>query len=118
MRVILQWGVTRHKELPDVKTMVELGRTEEDRKVLALYGSGTDLGRSIAAPPGTPADRVEVLRRAFDAALQDPELLADVARTHLDHDPMKGEDLQKFIAEVGDVPAGVIAKVRAAAGTP
>ena len=118
VRVILQWGVTRHKELPEVKTMVELGRTEEDRKVLALYGSGTDLGRAIAAPPGTPADRVEVLRRAFDAAMQDPELLADVARTHLDHDPMSGEDLQKFIAEVGDVPAGVIAKVRAAAGTP
>ena len=116
VRVVLQWGVTRHKELPDVPTMVELGRTDEDRKVLALYGSATDLGRSIAAPPGVPADRVEALRRAFDKALADPDLIAEVKKANLDYDPMKGEDLQAFIKDVADLSPAVIARARQAAG--
>ena len=66
INVILQWGVTRHRELANVPTMVELGRTDDDRKVLALFGSATDLGRSIAAPPGVPAERVKILRDGLD----------------------------------------------------
>jgi len=116
VRVVLQWGVNRHKELPDVPTMVELGRTDEDRKVLALYGSATDLGRSIAAPPGVPADRVEALRRAFDKALADPELIAEVQKANLDYDPMKGEDLQSFIKDVANLSPAVVARARQAAG--
>jgi tripartite-type tricarboxylate transporter receptor subunit TctC len=113
-RIVLQWGVSRHKELPDVPPMTDLARTDEDRKVLALYGSGTNVGRSLAAPPGTPADRVEFLRQAFAAAMNDPDLIADVKRSHLDYDPMTGAELQSFISEVADVPPAIVAKARQA----
>jgi tripartite-type tricarboxylate transporter receptor subunit TctC len=116
INVILQWGVTRHRELADVPTMVELGKTDEDRKVLALYGSATDLGRSIAAPPGVPAERLKALRDAFTQAMNDPELLAEVKKANLDFDPMNGADLQKFIVELNDVSPSVIDRARKAHG--
>ena len=59
--IIVQWGATRHPELPEVPSMVELGRTPDDRAVLALYASATEIGKSIVAPPGVPADRVMAL---------------------------------------------------------
>lgn len=116
INVILQWSVTRHRELMDVPTMVELGRSEDDRKVLALHASATDLGRSIAAPPGTPADRVQALRDAFEAAMKDPELLAEVKKANLDHDPMTGADLQKLIAALTDVSPAIVERARKATG--
>ncbi len=114
INVILQWGVTRHRELADVPAMVELGGSEDDRKVLALYGSATDLGRSLAAPPGAPADRVNLLREAFAAAMKDPDLIAEARKANLDHDPLNGADLQKFIAELNDVSPAVIERARRA----
>jgi tripartite-type tricarboxylate transporter receptor subunit TctC len=114
INVILQWGVTRHRELPDVPTMVELGKTDADRKVLALYAGATDLGRSIAAPPGVPADRLKVLRDAFEAAMKDPELLDDVRKANLDYDPLNGADLQKLIAGLLDVSPAIVARAREA----
>ena len=108
--------MSRHRELPDVPAMVELGQSDEARRVLALYGSATDLGRSIAAPPGAPAERIRLLRDAFAAAMQDPELFADVQRANLDHDPMNGAELQKFIVELNDVSPAVIERARKAHG--
>ena len=116
INVILQWGVTRHRELPDVPTMVELGKSEDDRKVLTLHASATDLGRSLAAPPGTPTDRVKLLREAFEAAMKDPELLAEVKRANLDHDPLGGAELQRLVVELNDVSPAVVERARKAAG--
>ena len=116
INVILQWGVTRHRELAQAPTMVELGRTDEDRKVLALYGGATELGRSIAAPPDVPTDRVKLLRDAFEMAMKDPALLAEVQKANLDYDPMNGADLQKFIVELNNVSPGVVERARKAHG--
>jgi tripartite-type tricarboxylate transporter receptor subunit TctC len=114
VNLILQWGITRHRELPDVPTMAELGRTPIDRKILALFASATDIGRSVTAPPGVPAERVKALRTAFDAAVKDPELLAEVKKNNLDYDPLSGEDLQKLVVEVTDVSPDVVQRARQA----
>lgn len=110
--IIVQWGNVRHPELPNVPSMVELGRTPEDRAILALYASATEIGKSIVAPPGLPADKLNALRRGFDAMLKDPEYLEEVKRFSLDFDPMTGEQLQKYVEDLSKTPPDVIARAK------
>ena len=72
MTVLVQYTQTRHPAFPDVPAMVEFGKTDIDKQVLALYGSTAEIGRSMMAPPGIPADRLAVLRQAFETMLKDP----------------------------------------------
>jgi hypothetical protein len=55
-----------------------------------------------------------VLRRAFDATMKDAEFLAETQRMKLGVDPITGEELQKLVAEVSNLPPGLLEKVRAA----
>src|SRR5438477_1626632 len=64
VRIILQTTPQRIAELPDAPSLGEIGNTDEDRAVFALYASGSAIGRSLLAPPGVPADRVKALRNA------------------------------------------------------
>lgn len=110
--IVVQWGAERHPELPDVPTMVELGRTPEDRAILSLYASATEIGKSILAPPGVPAERVTILRRAFDAMLKDPEYLEEIRRLSLDFDPLSGEKMQQYVENLSKTPAAVLTKAK------
>ncbi|MDO9442734.1 MAG: tripartite tricarboxylate transporter substrate-binding protein [Beijerinckiaceae bacterium] len=111
--ILVQWGNERHPELANIPTMVELGKTPEDRAILALYASATEVGKSIVAPPGLPAERVTALRRAFDAMLKDPDYLEEVRKLSLDFDPMSGERLQQYVEDLSKTPADIIARAKA-----
>ena len=73
INMLVQYGLKRHPELPDVPTSVELGRTPEQVEALRVFANATDVGRFIFSTPDTPADRIQALRRAFDAMVKDPE---------------------------------------------
>ena len=74
----------------------------------------SEVGTAYFTPPGVPADRVAVLRRAFDATMKDPEFLADAQRIKITVNPMSGEDLEKLVAEIADLKPALLEKVRAA----
>jgi tripartite-type tricarboxylate transporter receptor subunit TctC len=82
--LFVQYVAHRSPDLKDVPTLVELATNEDDRKLLAFAVSSAEIGRSILAPPGVAADRTAILRKAFDAAMKDPELLAEVQKSNLD----------------------------------
>jgi tripartite-type tricarboxylate transporter receptor subunit TctC len=111
--IVIQWGDKRHPELPDIPAMVELGKTPEDRALLGLYASATEIGKSLVAPPGVPPARVKALRDAFSAMLRDPELLAEVKKVNLDWDPLPGEDLQRYVEQVSNVSPDLIKRAKA-----
>jgi tripartite-type tricarboxylate transporter receptor subunit TctC len=111
--IVIQWGDKRHPELPDVPSMVELGKTPDDRALLGLYASATEIGKSLVAPPGVPPARVKALRDAFSAMLRDPELLAEVSKLNLDWDPMSGEDLQRYVGQISNVSPDLIKRAKA-----
>jgi tripartite-type tricarboxylate transporter receptor subunit TctC len=73
-----------------------------------------EYGRPYFLPPGVPADRVQALRRAFDATMKDPEFLADAKKLSLEIDPITGEQAQELIAKVLRTPAPVAERVRKA----
>ncbi len=112
INILVQVGLTRDKELPEVPLLLELAGNDLDRNVLAFISAETSIARALVAPPDVPADRIEALRRAFDAAMKDPELLADAARSKIDIDAMRGEDAQRIADGIADASPAVIARAR------
>jgi tripartite-type tricarboxylate transporter receptor subunit TctC len=106
--VLIQYTQSRHPAFPDVPAMVEFGKTEIDKQVLALYGSTAEIGRAMMAPPGIPADRLAVLRKAFDTMLADPAFKEEVEKRNLEFGPMSGVALQKLITDSLTVSPEVI----------
>jgi tripartite-type tricarboxylate transporter receptor subunit TctC len=113
VNVIVQYGIQRHPDLPDVPTSVELARDNDERQVLRIVANATEIGKMALTSPGVPADRVEALRRAFDATVADPEYIADMHKLQLEIIPLKGEQIQKLAEEVGNVSPAILQKVKA-----
>jgi len=110
--ILVQFSLTRHPELPEVPTAVDLARNDEERQILSAIMAAAEVGSAFFTTPGVPADRLNALRRAFDATMQDKEFLADVEKTKLSVSPMKGEDLQQLVKQVSDLPPHLLEKVR------
>src|SRR4029077_13908288 len=100
INIVVQFALTKHPELSDVPTVVELARNDEERAVLRAVMNATEIGTAFFTTPNTPADRVAALRRAFDATVKDPEFLAEAARSQLTIGPLAGEELQNLVGEV------------------
>ena len=81
-----------------------------------MLASG-DLGRPFFAPPGTPADRVKVLRAAFAKTMNDPELLAEAKKRGWDIDLTTGDELEKLAKEIMVQPPDVIERVKKMLGS-
>src|SRR4029077_233906 len=65
VNLLLQTGLQKNADLPDLPRMVDLARNDDDRKVLEIFVAASVVGRSFVAPPGVPKERVEDLRAAF-----------------------------------------------------
>jgi len=111
---LVQYSLTRHPELPQVPTAIELARSEEERMILSAIMVSAEIGSAFFTTPGVPPDRLNALRRAFDDTMKDPDFLADVQRATLGVGPMAGEDLQKLIAQVSNMSPDMLEKVRVA----
>lgn len=112
INILVQVGLKRHPDLPDVPLLLELATNDADRKLLEFFSADTDLSRSLITTPGVPADRVEALRRAFDAVVKDPDFLAEAARAAMDISPATGEVSQKIAESIVTAPPDVIARAK------
>jgi tripartite-type tricarboxylate transporter receptor subunit TctC len=111
INLLLQTGADKHPELAHVPRMIDLARSEDDKTLLTLFSSPSTIGRSIAAPPRLPPERVMMLREAFAATIKDPALLEEAQRLRLELDPLDGAALQATIAGTSAAPE-VIARAR------
>lgn len=106
--LLVQYTMDRHAKFADVPAMSEFGTTPLDKQVLTLFAGTADIGRSMMAPPGIPADRLAVLRKAFDAMLADPAIEQEFERRNLEFGPMPGAELQKRVTAMLRAPPDVI----------
>jgi tripartite-type tricarboxylate transporter receptor subunit TctC len=118
IKVIAQYGLKRHPELPDVPNMLELAQSDADRQALAMVVGRTEYGRPYFLPPDVPAERVQALRRAFDATMKTQAFIADVAKLQLELSPMTGEEVQALVGQLGRTPPDVVARLRVALEAP
>ena len=107
INVLVQIGLQKAKDLPDVPLLMDLAKNDEDRAALKLLSAPPDIGRPVFAPPGVPADRLKALRDAFDANMKDQAFLDAAKRDGLDIDPVSGEQLQKIVNEILSAPQAV-----------
>ncbi len=116
IKIYLQTAPERHPDLPNAPSLAEYGNTPGDKQVTLLYTSGSAIGRSLIGPPGIPADRVKVLREAFNAMVKDPELIADIKKLNVELEPLPGDKLQELAVRTLNVPPAVRERAKVAFG--
>jgi tripartite-type tricarboxylate transporter receptor subunit TctC len=112
INVLLLTALHASPEFPGVPAVVDLVSKPEDRQLLELMVGPTAMARPFVAPPALPASKAALLRRAFDATMQDPEFRAEAARLQADLAPTAGEDVQKLVARLYATPRPVIDRVK------
>ncbi|MPZ37950.1 MAG: hypothetical protein GEU95_07775 [Rhizobiales bacterium] len=110
---LVQYALKRHPELPEVPMSWELAQSDADRQILRIVASATEVGKMILSTPDTPADRIQALRRAFDATMQDAAFQAELKAQRVELRPLPGEELQKLVLELGSVSPAIVDKVKA-----
>jgi tripartite-type tricarboxylate transporter receptor subunit TctC len=108
IRVIVQIGFDKLADLPDVPSAQELVTDPEKRKVLELILIRQETGRPMAAPPGVPADRLAVLRTAFEETMRDPDYLAEAEKAQMEIDPLSAVQIEKLLAKAYAVPKDIV----------
>ena len=112
VKVIAQWGLRRHKDLPDTPAIIDLARTDADRRALTLMMARLEYGRPFFAPPGVPADRMAVLTEAFEKTMADPAFVAEAKKLNLEVEPVSGAEVASLVRDVNATPREVVARVR------
>ncbi len=112
IRLLAQFGVRKHPELPDIPLVLDAAKTPEDKAALRLVFSSQDVGRPWVAPEGVPAQTVAILRKAFGDTMADPEFRADAAKRKLDLDPTSGVEIQAVVEDIFKTPASVVERIK------
>jgi len=116
VRVLYQTGSKRDPRLKDVplfNELMEKYKTPENvRRLTKVVVAADEFGRPLVFPPGVPADRVKIIRDAFNKTINDPALLAEAEKRRLDIDPATGEELDALAKEVMTAPPDVVERVK------
>ena len=113
LNVLIQLATQPSPELPGVPFIFDLATTERQRRIVDLVLSRQEMGRPLVAPPGTPQDRKEALRSAFDATMADPDFIAEATARSLEVNPVRGADLDKLLDRLYASPSAILAETRA-----
>lgn len=115
-RHLLQAGKERDPRIGDVPTIYELmdkyKTPQVSRRVAQVILAGEELGRPMVAPPGTPPDRVKILRQAYARALKDPDLISEAKKSRIEIEPSTGEEVEVLVNEIMNQPPEVIQRLK------
>jgi tripartite-type tricarboxylate transporter receptor subunit TctC len=114
IRVLFQVSLTRFRDLADVPLAIELASNDDDRALMEFMSSSAELGQSFIAPPDVPKEIIEVLRRAFDATMTDPDYLKLSQQMGNVLNPMRGAALTELNARTLQTPKKIIERYQAA----
>jgi len=113
LRVVLQATLKSHPELKNVPVAYDMAKTDKARKLMAtVLRANSPTVRPFMAPPGTPNDRVEILRKAFMDTMKDPDLVAEAKKSRLDLEPADGAELEQNVKEIFKLDQAQINKLR------
>jgi len=105
-------GARKISGYDSIPRLVDFGRNAEEKAVLTLTQLPSELGQTVAAPPGIPAARVAALRKAFDETVRDPAFLAEAKKRKMVLGPLKSDELKAMIDEGMQQPESVIKRTR------
>jgi tripartite-type tricarboxylate transporter receptor subunit TctC len=111
---LVQVGIHKHPNYPDIPLVLDYAKSEADRQVLELTFANMAMGRPFMAPPGLPPARLATLRRAFADTMKDPAFLADTQKAMLEVNPTTGEQVEALLQRLHAYPKDVVDRAAAA----
>ncbi len=108
IRILIQFGMERLPDLPDVPTAIELARDEAGRQALRVFAMKFKTAYPILLPPEVAPERVKMLQDSFEALMKDPQFIDDAKKIGVDVDPVGGEDIRKLLTQIDSVPQDII----------
>jgi tripartite-type tricarboxylate transporter receptor subunit TctC len=112
MTFLLRAEETPIAEIPDVPSIFDYARTDEQRTLMRFVFSSTEFGRPYVFPPEVPADRVDIMRKAIADTAHDPDLLAEAAAIKMDMTYTAPERLQELLGKLYATPPAVVSTVK------
>lgn len=113
MNIVLQVGRKPHPEIAKIPLAGEFAKTDEARQLIKIgIQDISTLGHSYTLPPKVRKDRVDILRKAFDATMRDPEFLAEAGRSNIIINPTRGEELEEIVSSFEKLSADVLAQLK------
>jgi tripartite-type tricarboxylate transporter receptor subunit TctC len=113
VNVVLQAVAKPHPELPGIPLAMNFAKTEEAKKLIQAGVHDTQVfTRPYVLPPGTPKDRVQLLRKAFLDTLKDKEFLAEAEKTKLDVEPIPADEIEKVVSGLFKLEPALLAKLK------
>jgi len=112
INIIMQFGLEKSNELPDVPLVLDFVKNADDRQLMELLMGTMAVARPFMAPPGVPEGRANALRRAFDKTMKDEGFLAEARQLQLDVEPTSGEKAQKIVQSMYATPRAVVERAK------
>ena len=113
LNFIVQLGLSKNREAQDVPLAIDLAKSEDDKQVLRVLFAPLMMTRPYFAAPGTAAERVSELRKAFMAALSDQGAVDELIKTVGERpDSTPGEEMQKLLADIYNSPEAVLTRLK------
>jgi tripartite-type tricarboxylate transporter receptor subunit TctC len=114
VKVILQVAAKKIPDVVNVPLALDLAKSNEARQLLKAGAiDPAAIVRVYATSPGTPKDRLQILRKAFMGTLADPEFVAETKKINLDINPLTGEEVKKIVDDLFKLPPSTITKLAA-----
>lgn len=113
LNFLVQFGLRPEPELPNVPMLTDLAKNQEQKEIFEFISANIAIERPFAAPPGVPSDRVAILRKAFQAVVNDPVFVQEVKKRGLDLEPSTGDEVQQVVEKILTVKPSVVQAMKA-----
>src|SRR5262245_49610091 len=112
INILVQMGRNAHPDLKGVPMAIDLAKSPQDRQIMEIVFAKYGMARPFFTAPGVPADRLALLRRAFDATLSDPVVIAEARKLGMEVTPVRGEDVEALVTRMMATPDELAARAR------
>ncbi|MDH3241559.1 MAG: hypothetical protein OEO83_12935 [Alphaproteobacteria bacterium] len=110
LKIIWQMGFTPHPDFRDVPLAIDYAKTEKAKRVLTMFFATMAIGRASALPPDVPADRVKMLRAAYDATMRDKLFLAEAKKARIEIRSMSADGMNPYLKRLLGHPREIYAE--------
>ncbi|MFN3889856.1 MAG: Bug family tripartite tricarboxylate transporter substrate binding protein [Beijerinckiaceae bacterium] len=112
VKVLLQIGMERDREYPNVPTALEVVDNPEAKRIFEIAFVEQVMGRPFMLPPDVPKDRAAALQKAFDDSLKDKDLIAQAEKQGMELDPVTGKRIAELLDIVYSTPPALAERIR------
>jgi tripartite-type tricarboxylate transporter receptor subunit TctC len=112
INILVQMGMRPHPDLKGVPMAIELAKSPQDRQIMEVVFAKYGMARPFFTAPGVPPERLALLRRAFDATMGDPVVIAEAKKLGMEVTPVRGEAVEALVMKMMATPDDLAARAR------